>query len=175
MSESEADWSVLTDVEQDMLHGLMAKAGMGGLGAMTDASKRRGPGLAESGPKRYTSSAGLTPMGSFDPPGTVLGRTPKGHEICLPEGVEDLAMWGRTLVMFGKYQARNVSYLDLVESSEIETAQYVKWCASRVDTAGGELKDFALFIHAIRAHRGTSGVASQLPLIPGSATVRQFK
>ena len=77
--------------------------------------------------------------------------------------------------MSGKYQAHHLSYLDLVESSELEMAQYVKWCASRVDTGGGELKDFALFIHAIRAQRGNSAVASQLPLIPGSATIRQFK
>ena len=92
MSESEADWSVLIDVEQDTLHGLMAKAGMGDLGAMTDASKRRGVALAE--PKRYATRAGLTPMGSFEPPGAVLGRTPKGHEICLPEGVEDFVYVG---------------------------------------------------------------------------------
>ena len=82
----------------------------------------------------------------------MLARTPKGHEIFLLEGVEDLTMWSRTLVIFGRYQAPNLSYLELVGSLEIEMAQYV------------ELNNFALFIHAIRAHQGTSAVASSIPV-----------
>ena len=65
--------------------------------------------------------------------------------------------------------------MDRVTSTQIEEVQYVKWCSTRVDSSGGELLDFALFIHAFWAQQGSVDGASKLPLIPGSATVRQFK
>ena len=36
----------------------------------------------------------------------VVGRTPKGKPIILPQGVNDLASWGRTIIMFGKFAAK---------------------------------------------------------------------
>ena len=175
MSGSEADWSVLTDEEQDTLHGLMAKAGMGGLGAMTDASKRRGAVMSEPAGKRYTMQVMRGPIGSAGHVGMAVGQTPKGASIYLPPGVDDLTVWGRTVVMFGKFQSLHLSYADLVSSTKLEEIQYVKWCSSRVDSSGGELLDFALFIHAYWAQQSSADGPSQLPLIPGSATVRQFK
>ena len=36
----------------------------------------------------------------------VVGHTPTGKAIILPQGVNDLASWGRTIIMFGKFAAK---------------------------------------------------------------------
>ena len=88
-----------------------------------------------------------------------------------PEGITSLSQWGRTIVSFGQYNHQNVSYFDLISSTEARKANYVKWCKSHGKTAGGFLKDFCNYIQLFEA---TSG-ENQGPKIPGTGHVRSFK
>eukprot|EP00435_Cladocopium_sp_Y103_P028111 s667_g7.t1 len=101
---------------------------------MSDASKRR----QDVSPEREARVHGY---GSFAQTGVPMpsislesfGKTKRGMTITLPEGLSDLAMWGRSVVEFGKYAPRNCTYSELAESDEKEVLSYLKWCKGQAD------------------------------------------
>ena len=186
MSQRSKTAESLTETERVMLQNLMIKAGLTGDGlstdsftlvdeggSMNDSSKRRGVS-SETLQQGYSSGAVPVPL-----PGRAgehqFGMTPAGTAICLPDGVQDMESWGRTLISFGRYQSYNMCYVEACASESAEMVKYLQWCASRVDSSQGELRDFALYIWAHRFLTEGPSSLSQKPVIPGSNTVRRFK
>lgn len=78
--------------------------------SMTDASKRR---CSES-PQRERRYHGCVPETQIGVPMPSLvqqsfGRTKSGTEIVMPEGLDSLAMWGRSVIEFGKFAPKGVT------------------------------------------------------------------
>ena len=146
-------------------------------GAMSDAAKRRGQTPDEESlmKRPYSTLPGSGEMMSAP---ALLGRTPHGKPIFLPEGVNDLESWGRTVIQFGKFMQKRgttgLSYAELFDgrASDEEKRSYVKWVIHQVDSAKGHLADlgFYLCLRTDECHMG-----NQLPLIPGTGAVRLFK
>eukprot|EP00435_Cladocopium_sp_Y103_P050731 s941_g15.t1 len=134
--------------------------------SMSDACKRRCDVSPERDP-RVHGYADFSQTGAPLPSEVkeAFGKTKRGSPVLLPEGLSDLAMWGRSIVEFGKYESRGYTYSEMAESSEKEMMNYVKWCKSQVDNAEGLLKDFAMYLVA-RDFRQTSlkAVMSSRPL-----------
>ena len=69
----------------------------------------------------------------------VVGHTPKGKPIILPQGVNDLASWGRTIIMFGKFAAKKgateITYTEVFDSKNAEDIRYVRWVKGQVESA----------------------------------------
>ena len=168
-----------------------------GLGSMSDASKRRDfdfpesknskrlykqtvPSAAPSGsPIQYEGDIPGYEGGYYVAPGVRPSPFPAGCQIPsvevpqtpLPEGVQSLSQWGRTLMSFGQYKDSGLSYFDVISSTEEKKVKYVRWCKSRSSSAGGFLKDFCEYIQLYEV--STGGV--QGPCIPGTDHVRHFK
>ena len=139
-ASSESDWGVVT-------------------AGMTDASKRR----QELSPERNVRAMGYQaavanddvplPKAAFPLLANMVipvqfGTTRRGAPVMLPPGVPDLDTWGRTMIEFGKLSTLNISYLQVVESSDPQMVSYVKWCKGQVDCSDGLLKDLGIFILA---------------------------
>lgn len=75
--------------------------------SMTDAAKRR----FDVSPEREARQMKYTGTGLMSPPAPPLvskglvGSTKRGTSIFLPEGIDDMAMWGRSILEFGKYES----------------------------------------------------------------------
>eukprot|EP00435_Cladocopium_sp_Y103_P012259 s60_g3.t1 len=117
-------------------------------GNMSDSSKRR---LEADAPRPHLA-----------PP----RRAPRS--IC----PENLAMWGMTLIEFGKLASKNIQYEELALATDKDNVSYRKWCKSQVDAAEGRLKDLALYLWA---YDHETGQIDQRPVIPGTSDVRRFK
>ena len=145
-------------------------------GAMTDAAKRRGSDeLSECQPKRVYTAV-VTAEASDGSDRQTLCMTPHGQPIFLPEGVESVEMWGRTVIQFGRYMAKKgapcLSYEELFTSTEEEKMSYVEWVVKQVRGAKGLLLDLSLYL-CVRRHQTAS--ISQLPVIPGTNMARILK
>ena len=144
--------------------------------SMTDASKRRCDGSPERGlrPAGTERMMGYQAMGVTSTPGPEastgnFGHTKRGVAIVLPAGIHSLAMWGRSIVEFGKYSSRGWTYSEMAESEDKDMMSYIKWCKSQVDCSEGFLKDFAFYLLA----REYS--PDQRPVIPGTSHVRKLR
>ena len=73
--------------------------------------------------------------------GVVMSNLPE-----LPPGVENVTMWSRTVISFGRFQGRDMTYFDLVTSQDEKSRDYVKWCRSRSNSASGQLQDLCKFM-----------------------------
>ena len=106
----------------------------------------------------------------------VVGRTPKGKAIILPQGVSDLASWGRTIIMFGKFAAKKgateITYAEVFEPKSAEDIRYVRWVKGQVESASGHLLDLSLYFLARESHEN---LMQQMPMIPGTDTLRRLK
>ena len=106
----------------------------------------------------------------------VVGHTPKGKPIILPQGVNDLASWGRTIIMFGKFAAKKgaaeITYTEVFDSKNAEDVRYVRWVKGQVESASGHLFDLSLYFLARESHES---LMQQLPMIPGTDTLRRLK
>ena len=146
-------------------------------GAMADSSKRRlepdvAPAYAGTFPVSHMpvpESLETVPMPNE---AQTFGKTKKGIIISLPPGVENITMWGKTLIEFGKYGNKDMNYEKLTLSTDKDSMSYCKWCKSQVDAAEGRLKDLALFLWA---YDFVTGHADQRPVFPGTNDVRRFK
>eukprot|EP00435_Cladocopium_sp_Y103_P057214 s362_g19.t1 len=150
--------------------------------AMSDASKRRlteFTGDMEAAPWGYGAASVIPPVcRSPEPPiaggdqATMLGSTKKGTQIEFPPGVSDLGTWGCTILDFGKYGGKEITYDDLVGSSNKDHKSYVKWCISQVDASEGKLRDFSMYLVA---RENVTGTMEQRPVIPGTTEVRRLR
>ena len=82
------------------------------------------------------------------------------HE--LPDGVESLGLWGRTVILFGTSEYGN-RYIDVVQDPT--KTKYMKWLHDHQTRCGPQGKDFVLYTLAYRYIR--RGVAPMI-MIPGS-------
>ena len=89
----------------------------------------------------------------------------------LPQGIESLEMWGKTLISFGQYKGK-YSYYEVATDKSLW--DYRKWVRSHINqrTSKGAPLDFAMYL---RAHDARHGPAKQLPVIPGTSIARTFK
>ena len=138
--------------------------------SMTDASKRR---CSES-PEREIRGRGYVAETQTGVPMPTLvqqtfGKTKRGTEIIMPEGLDSLAMWGRSVIEFGKFAPKGYTYSEVAESQDKDALNYVKWCKSQVDSAEGLLRDFCMYLWA-REYR-----SGQFPVIPGTDHVRKLR
>ena len=89
----------------------------------------------------------------------------------LSERVQDWDDWDQKIISFGKLQNRQMShYTEALSSTEQEVQRYVGWSKGQVDNADGCLKDLGFFLLAME-----QGSREELPIIPGSDVIRQFK
>ena len=126
-------------------------------GAMSDASKRRdatdgsdddhqckrvmkptakSSAMPLQDPRPTSLSQGYTapPMmvpypGGSNTHGVVMSNLPE-----LPPGVENVTMWSRTVISFGRFQGRDMTYFDLVTSQQL-----CVWPAARFVQVHGSL------------------------------------
>ena len=140
--------------------------------AMTDACKRRQDVSPERLPRAASGYTGFN-VGDVPPPmpaaEMTFGSTRRGQVIKLPPGINSLEMWGRTVLEFGKYISKGWTYAEILDSSDKEVQNYVKWCRGQVDNAEGLLKDFCLYVVAV-AHPNHQG-----PIVPGTSYVRKIR
>lgn len=140
--------------------------------SMTDAAKRR----FDVSPEREARQMKYTGTGLMSPPAPPLvskglvGSTKRGTSIFLPEGIDDMAMWGRSILEFGKYEKHGWTYSEMAESTEKEIVSYVKWCKAQADSADGLLRDFSYYLLA-REYRPDQ----QNLVIPGTNHVRKLR
>ena len=92
----------------------------------------------------------------------------------LPPGVINTEQWGRSIINFGKYKGKNISYIELLSSTSEDMRGYVKWCSSRQSTAGGELKDLTSFMRRHEMENSHSALVRG-EMIPGTSARRSFK
>ena len=151
-------------------------------GAMSDASKRRDEWTdVQTGSKRTNMATGRPvtqayATASADIPFVFTGSNslPNTGVPSMPEGIEDIGTWGKTLIRFGQYKHSGLCYADLVESEDDRAKSYVKWCKSHTNTAQGHLRDFCQYLRYLRHVSEGPEVESQL-IIPGTSDKRVFK
>ena len=80
----------------------------------------------------------------------------------LPDGVESLGLWGRTVILFGTSEYGN-RYIDVVQDPT--KTKYMKWLHDHQSRCGPQVKDFVLYTLAYRYLRRE---VSHLIMIPGS-------
>lgn len=92
----------------------------------------------------------------------------------LPAGVKSLTQWSQSIIGFGKFKGKGMSYADLLNAGTEETQGYIKWCKSRQSNAGGELADLANFLVRYEAEQCMSD-SSLGEVIAGTSTRRVYK
>eukprot|EP00435_Cladocopium_sp_Y103_P021891 s1135_g5.t1 len=140
--------------------------------SMTDAAKRRFDVSPEREARqvKYTGYESTSCVPPPLAPRSLVGSTKRGQSIFLPEGIDDMPMWGRSILEFGKYEKRGWTYCEMAESTEKDIVSYVKWCKSQADSADGLLRDFAFYLMA-RDYRPDQ----QHLVIPGTNHVRKLR
>ena len=87
------------------------------------------------------------------------------------DGVIDLDHWGRTIITFGKFAGRMMSYAEAQASTEPEVQRYVHGLKARwTKPIEGCLKDLAFYLLAIE-----QASREQVPIIPGTDVIRHLK
>ena len=182
-----------------MQHGIEPVEALGGfphvddfelVGTMSDAAKRQSdgqypvhskanrklsmpmPSTSEGADKQdgcYASSAANLPY-----PSSSELPLPNSSLPPLPPGVINTEQWGRSIINFGKYKGKNISYIELLSSTSEDMRGYVKWCSSRQSTAGGELKDLTSFMRRHEMENSHSALVRG-EMIPGTSARRSFK
>ena len=172
----------LTPQKKEILQSLLARAGIHheflvDLQSMSDAPKRQSDDLGdEQAPKRMFAID--VPYVTEGPPQPFLvGKTPRGKPIYLPQDVPNVTTWGRSIIQIGKFMAKrgepNLSYAGLFEDrTNVEKCGYVKWVIAQTDSAKGLLLDLASYL---RVRWDEEAEGEQLPFIPGTSTLRVFK
>lgn len=128
--------------------------------SMTDASKRR---LSED----ETSGC------SLQPPPQLPVKPFQVTEIDLPTGITSVEMWGCTVIDFGKLKDRQLSYLELMQSSksDAQLKNYVDWIRSHTTSASSaQLKDLHKYVKMFD-HRSSELTVT----FPGSHVTRKMK
>ena len=159
-------------------------------GAMTDGSKRREDEMCQPVSKRMMfpkakvvpkpHHAGEPSLPAYAPVGVCveapfpqMGAEQGFEPVALPafpEGITDVKTWGMTVIAFGQFKDKEMSYEEFVQSEESRCVSYVKWCRSRTNCAQGQLKDLCHFL----LHRFHDDAATGFQ-IPGTNQSRRFK
>ena len=92
-------------------------------------------------------------------------------EITLPQGVETITDWGRTICQLPKVEQLGLSYEELVQDRTTH-GRYLNWIYEHGSARGGRLQDFWSYLHAIRYNKMTSTTDC---VYPGTSEVRKMK
>lgn len=92
-----------------------------------------------------------------------------GH--VLPPDVSSMTEWGQTIIEFGKYEHKKMTYMELTQKGDDESKGYIKYVRDRVKSSKGQFHDLALFLEAY--YQDDSVI--QGAVIPGTNTVRKMK
>ena len=114
----------------------------------------------------------------------VVADARTGREICnvwdtsspvppLPPGIKSVEDWGKTVITFGRYKNKDMSYTDLLGSAEEKDKKYIMWILSRSASAEGQHKDLCNYLEH-RCAVDTYGSASDVPIIPGTHKIREM-
>ena len=153
---------------QGLLNQIFADIEAEGGGSMSDASKRRQdasvPGPAGT---RARSSA------TAEPAATAATPAAGGEE--LPTGIENIEVWGRTLIKAGKLKDSNLCYDALYQSTTEEHKGYVKWLVDHSDskTIGRPMMD--LINYLLAKTRQAQGATTSNIYFAGTKIPRQFR
>ena len=150
-------------------------------GSMTDASKRREElfteGLsAKCQMTKHSSEEAKNQGYSYAmgvPMNAPMPSDPNHFQIELPEGVQDIFEWGRTLICFGQYVDDNLSYMELADMTDRRALSYHKWVRAREHSATGQLQDLAKFLNRLAEWK--EACTGQKCVIPGTNLKRVFK
>eukprot|EP00435_Cladocopium_sp_Y103_P012014 s3028_g3.t1 len=129
--------------------------------SMTDASKRR---LTEE------MSAGYS--GQSPPQLPVQSRQTVSEDF--PKGITSLAMWGATVIEFGKYKGDHLSYDELMETAKTNAParSYLEWIRSHTSTKSSpQLQDLCAYVKLIDRKSGSDADLT----FPGSSVPRKIK
>ena len=159
-------------------------------GSMNDSSKRQRSveGYGEKGSTRTSAASPRTPgrnlrgdgsAGSTMEPtrrGSVKAVAPAGppppfpvgRVVGMPNDVNTMEEWGRTMIRFGKFASRGWTYADLVAEDSDETRSYIAWSMPRVKSGGDQLRDLAQYLIARKDQGNLTGFRSVSP--SGSST-----
>ena len=182
----------LTPQEKEILQDLLARSAiqseegepstpgsfsMVDLQSMSDASNRRTDESEEEQVAKRMFAANLPYMSEGPPQPVLVGKTPRGKPIFLPQDVPNVTTWGRSIIQFGKYSKKSseagISYAELYEDrSDPEKVRYVKWVVAQTDSSKGLLLDLATYL-CVRSAESAEG--SQLPFVPGTSSLRMIK
>ena len=135
-------------------------------GAMHDGAKRRddeifgepplkrNPVASQAGygsaqlPSPWIEADGTLPQTSEQPsePASDLSKIKSYPRISLPPDVPNHVTWGCTLIQFGMYDKKHMSYEDLRVSKDSRAVSYTKWCKARAFSSQGCLRDLAQYL-----------------------------
>ena len=125
--------------------------------SMTDASKRR---LTEaSSPCHHMSQVPVTPS--------------RSSEDSFPPGITSLEMWGSTVVEFGKFKDRQMSYAEMMNEAKSDSSvkSYLDWVRHHTSSSSQPpLKDLHAYVKVMDRKLGNSNL-----MFPGSNTTRKLK
>eukprot|EP00435_Cladocopium_sp_Y103_P058196 s1061_g20.t1 len=161
-------------------------------GAMHDGAKRRDDEVRGEPPSKrnpLVSQAGYGSANATSPWICAEGASPATSEllpenmhgvskltqskkIALPPDVPNHVTWGYTLIQFGMYDKKKMSYEDLRLSKDSRAVSYTKWCKARVNSSQGCLRDLAQYLVFM------DQLEEELldgPLIPQTNLRRQYK
>ena len=158
--------------------------GAGNMGAMHDGAKRR---LTADTPATSSDWEKLEPtyvgevivendteealVAALDASTVGAGGDVHLGPVDLPQGIDSLEMWGKTMMSFGQYKGK-YSYIEVATDKSLW--DYRKWVRSHINqrTSKGAPLDFASYLRAYDARHGPT---KQLPVIPGTSIARTFK
>ena len=176
ISEEEVSeaWSLLEEIENPMTPGAMTDASRR-LRDETDFEVHQAPIIRAKAKAKSTAATGMfqpqfTPgAGSAISPADLLagGEAVVEAMSAIPPGVGDNYTWGRTVIDFGKYKKKNVSYHELLELDP----NYVQWVISHDSASSHPLfRDLAAYLKMHARNESNSG-----SYFPGSNVARVFK
>ena len=87
-----------------------------------------------------------------------------------PPGISSMEEWSASIIDFGKFMGKNVSYGELLNRTDSEAVDYVKWCKSRFSCSKSFLLDLSGFL--IRSEMEDPRYVNY---IPGTNVARRFK
>ena len=101
------------------------------LQSMSDASKRRSDAWEEEQVPKRTFAMDVPYVTEGPPQPVLVGKTPRGKPIYLPQDMPNVTTWGRSIIQFGKFMAKrgeqSLSYAELFEDrTNVEKCGYVK-------------------------------------------------
>ena len=143
--------------------------------SMSDASKRPPMKFEQVAKRMFAANMPYRSEGLPQP--VLVGKTPRGKPIYLPQDVPNVTAWGRSIIQFGKYFKKGnevgISFAELYEDrSDPEKVRYVKWVVAQTDSSKGLLLDLASYL-CVRSAESAEGI--QLPFIPGTSTLSMIK
>ena len=104
----------------------------------------------------------------------VLAVPPDDDDESLPIGITSLRQWGQTVIRFGKYKSKDITYSQLSQLGDREAHSYRSWAMARVGSGGAQLVDLAKYLLRLKS-RGNLPPPPESPTTstPGQQTFQR--